>query len=740
MQTRHKHFNLIRRRWLVLLFFLLNSSFLLAEGAIILLGDSLPENYPSGTFIGTLQLDSSSVGISFSFQSREVESVFSISNDSLFSLASFNYEADSILHVGLYAWLGDQVMADDSIIIRIGDLQGKFDRNGIVDEEVAAIFPQVSAGDFVFLEPNVGVTNLFFGGGIQPLSYPAKIWIRADEYDEILLNLDSVTGNSPDERIIISNLEGQVKARKILLQGGKFWRLTGQWSQIEGIGHPDFTGCDSDSSSVNFGYSASRYGWRISNAYTSDEIGLQVYGTATGFEIDHIEICDGGFAGLMMKSEDGTQDMEDVHLHHLYIHDVGGEGMYLGSTNPDPQHQINRLTVEYCALLRTGAEALQAGQLGPGCLIRNNVLWGGMDWMNSFALHQDHGMQIAIRNGGTLVENNIILGSGNAFFNIRMNPHPGLTPNDDSLIFRNNLGWQCRGPLAAYMGQETNFVTPVLWKENYFGDFRYDYDRVYLARPKSDHLIRVASIGIDVTFWDNLNDDINTALYKRWGGNGNFINLGNHQVALPAPEFRGLPNDNFLDWKFYADTVGSAPDFPENETRKGEVIIYQPGEIVGFPVDGQTRYYRCTKPVQGRSPGIQGNEFWELLVWSNGQDSSFIPPDDVRLFSGSFYAQRGMGMDWKAVKTGTLLLNQEAPVEKKLLEISPNPSTGKIRISPPGYQKGLLTVYSSTGQHISELLLQAGETELDLSAQAPGVYLITLLQSNQQYSGLILIR
>lgn len=740
MYAQNKTFNLKKSRWLILLFLLLNSSLLLADGAIILIGDSIPENRPSGTFIGTLQLDSSSVGISFTFQSRVDEAAFFISGDSLFSSTSFNYEADTVFHLAMYAWLGNLVLAENSVAVRIKDLHGKFDRNGIADEEVAAIFPQVAAGDYLFLEPNVGTDNLFYGGGITRISYPAKIWIRADEYDVILINLDSLAGNSPEERIIISNLEGQVKARKVLLEGGKFWRLSGQWSEQQGIGHKSFRGCDSDSSSVNFGYSSGKYGWWISNSYTSDEVGLQVYGTATGFEIDHIEICDGGFAGLMIKSEDGTEDMEDVSLHHLYIHDVGGEGMYLGSTNPDPQHQFNRLTVEYCALLRTGAEALQAGQLGPGCVISNNVLWGGMDWMAPFALHQDHGMQIATRNGGTLVENNIILGSGNGFLNIRMNPHPEQSPNDDSLIFRNNLGWQCRGPLAAFMGEETNFVTPVLWKENYFGDFRYDYDRVYLNRPLSNHLIRVASFGIDVAFQDNLQDDKVRRLFDRWGATGNLINLGNHQVDLPKPEFRGMPIDNFLDWKFYTDTVGNAIDFPEKNTRKGEIATFQPGEVVGLPVDGTTRYYRCLQPVIGQQPGRLGDEFWELMIWEHNGDSSYIPPDDVRCTPESFYYQRGMGVENTPPKTQSILLHEEAAEEVKVLEISPNPSTGRIKISPPGYQEGLLTVYSSTGQHISESFLKVGQTELDLSAQAPGVYLITLLQNNQQYSGRVLIR
>lgn len=724
----------------VWLLFLLNSGLLFASGTITLTGNAISENQPSGTFIGTIFVDQSSEGIHFTIHSPAFRSRFSVIGDSLFSLLPFNYEADSVYHVPIYAWLGNIILAENTVPVHIKNLQGKFDQNGIADADVAAIYPQVQEGDFLFLEPNVGTNNLFFGQGIQQLSYPARIWVRADEYDEILINLDSIEGNSPSERIIISNLEGQVKARKVLIQGGKFWRLTGQASPSEGIGHPAFPGCDSDSSSVDFGGSSGHYGWWISNGYTSDEIGLQIYGKATGFEVDHIEISDGGFAGLMMKSEDGTEDMEDVHLHHLYIHDVGGEGMYIGSTNPDPQHQINHLTVEYCALLRTGAEALQAGQLGPGCIIRNNVLWGGMIWMDPFSLHQDHGMQVAIRNGGTLVENNIIMGAGNAFFNIRMNPHDGIQPNNDSLIFRNNLGWQCRGPLAAYMGQETNSVTPVMWKENYFGDFTYDYDRVYLTRPASDHLIRVASIGVNVTFWDNVNDDSEVILYERWGADGNFIDLGNHQAALPAPAFKGFPDENFLDWKYYANQVGNSIDFPEMNTKKGEFITFQPGEIVGFPDGSQTKYYRCKQVAQNHPPVSGGDEFWELLIWVNGQDTSYIPADDVRLLPESFYAQRGMGLERRSFERGTLLLNQDSPIETKTLKVSPNPSTGRININPPVNQEGLLNIYSSDGQHISGLTLPSGGAELDLGTQAPGIYLITLTQGNERYSTLVLIR
>ena len=692
---------------------------------------TIEENLPKNTFVGVCTLDSitQQPGIFSLDPSWDQNRFFDLRADSLFSGFSFNYEKDSLFQIRLIFTSERGEAFAEILDIRVTDLEGKLDENGFADGELAKRFPFVREGDYLLLEPNVSNEHLFMGVGLPPISYPQKIWIRGDTYGVILLNLDSVQGNSPEERIIISNLDGQIKANKVQLIGGRYWRLTGQYDSELGIGDASYRGCDRDGSSVNFGFSAGKFGWDISNAYTSDEVGVQVYGQATGFEIDHLEISDGGFAGLMMKSENSTEDMEDVDLHHLYIHDVGGEGMYLGSTNPDPQHQINRLRVEFCAVLRTGAEGIQAGQLGPGCIIRNNVVWGGMHWMSPFNIYQDHGMQIAIRNGGSLIENNIILASGNAFFNVQMTPHEQLQPNTDSLIFRNNLGYQCRGPFAAYMAEENNLVTPVLWRGNYFSDFRYEYDRVYLTRPWVEPAIRIASKSISIIFWDNVLDETKSQMFELWnGGDATVVDLGSHQGDLPAPSFRNIAgtHSDFSDWYFYFDEVGEHPDFPEKNTLKGTPIVYQPGDIVGAPLAGDTRYFECLTEISSVSPLTDSTGSWEQLYWIHEGDTTFTPPDDVRLLTGSFFSLKGMGVEENEAGPSPLILSDDAPIDQKI-EVLPNPSQGAIRIFTPEGSGEEVRLFSGTGVLLtSSVINHAGLAEFDLSPYPAGLYLISV--------------
>jgi MYXO-CTERM domain-containing protein len=68
--------------------------------------------------------------------------------------------------------------------------------------------------------------------------------------------------------------------------------------------------------------------------------GLTLVGRSTNYEVDHVEIHDTGFAGVSAKTDplcDGSADQEnfvqrDVELHHMYVHETGGEAFYIGST------------------------------------------------------------------------------------------------------------------------------------------------------------------------------------------------------------------------------------------------------------------------------------------------------------------------------------------------------------------------------------------------------------------------
>jgi hypothetical protein len=87
-------------------------------------------------------------------------------------------------------------------------------------------------------------------------------------------------------------------------------------------------------------------GGTVSNGYgikikTSSTNGLILGPLSTNFEIDHLEVSNVGFAGIMAKTDPTCDDatvrgnftMRDVYFHHNYVHDTGGEGFYIGHTS-----------------------------------------------------------------------------------------------------------------------------------------------------------------------------------------------------------------------------------------------------------------------------------------------------------------------------------------------------------------------------------------------------------------------
>lgn len=95
------------------------------------------------------------------------------------------------------------------------------------------------------------------------------------------------------------------------------------------------------SNSSNFRFTGkspgNQYGIKLSESKTN---GLVLGEFATDFQIDHIEISDTGFAGIMAKTDPscdafthrGNFTMRNVVIEHNYVHDTAGEGFYIGHT------------------------------------------------------------------------------------------------------------------------------------------------------------------------------------------------------------------------------------------------------------------------------------------------------------------------------------------------------------------------------------------------------------------------
>jgi len=197
-------------------------------------------------------------------------------------------------------------------------------------------------------------------------------------------------------------------------------------------------------------------------------------------EIDHIEVDASNFAAIMCKVDPSSSDckagdrrydgfvMEGISIHHNHLHDVVGEGIYLGNSfyrgdsthycgnnancNFAPcggvqyPHEVRDIHVYENLIEATGWDGIQIGSAVTGCLVEQNVV---RDWGTQEQSSQNHGIQVGDgssctvrRNllvsggvgmqiagiGGSLVHDNVIV--GHKGFGIYVNPRPTPLPTD----------------------------------------------------------------------------------------------------------------------------------------------------------------------------------------------------------------------------------------------------------------------------------------------------------------------
>ena len=145
---------------------------------------------------------------------------------------------------------------------------------------------------------------------------------------------------------------------------------------------------------------AEEYGIHISKT-PQGASGISVGDLSTNVEVDHIEISDTGFAGIIAKTDPVCNNpatwrrngfvMKNVRLHHNYIHDTEGEGIYAGWTggfrDGDSRltcgtsgkvyaHPLEGLKIYNNRLEDIGWDGIQVNQVPKGAEILDNYIFG----------------------------------------------------------------------------------------------------------------------------------------------------------------------------------------------------------------------------------------------------------------------------------------------------------------------------------------------------------------------------
>ena len=473
-------------------------------------------------------------------------------------------------------------------------------------------------------------------------SYPGVDWANLDRLyipagHYKFIRIGNLPDRSPSDPLIISNTGGQVRVGALghyylfILGGGSGWILTGRYDPVSQTGHVDYQGHADE----RYADSAGQYGIYINDEYTREIAGLAVGGGATQYELEFIEIARTGFTGISLKTDnDGDALMEDVHVHDLYIHDTGGEGMYIGSTQAQPQHKFRDLHIYNNRVLRTALETIQIGQMGDGVEVHHNIFGpGAIGWRSAFQQYQDKNLQIYYREGVVDIHHNVFIGATDSLIYLRGSDLVGDNHAAGDGVHIHNNYFAHTGWLGGYIFTETPQAAHRI-ENNYFRGYRFIRDEVYDWVVEATHFFRLNQSGGDLPILFNNNQfelpnhlKFVSVLSDSDGNSttGNVSGSGNVRGSVTAIAFVdfGVPADfDYSRIEYWTETATVVPSDPPVSYVEDDIVIYA-------GISYRCQVVTCTS---GLVPPDNPSAWLALPPF----------PDDVRLVAGSPY--EGIGL------------------------------------------------------------------------------------------------
>jgi hypothetical protein len=646
---------------------------------IILTGNTINENYPAGTYIGTLS-GSNSYRIDHEYYDGWF---FDVKGDSLISRMSFNYDAflnsrlsNTHPKVQVLSAAGNKAVFDITII----PASGKYDQDGYADQDLVNFYKALGdsslmVGDYVIFNWSNKTGKVY---GVAPnLSYPNQIKVISGYYTSLGFDLDNAVGNNTKQPVIITNWLGQVEVKEgIGLNKCNTCRLTGEYDAKKRTGHYMFD------VSIHEPWKYRRYGiFRdIREAGTKSAITVRG-GGMTKIEIDHLELMGGGYDAINFKDDNvGGGIVDSCRVHDLYCHDIKGEGLYMGNTKEisthGPQQHFKNVIVQNNLFIRCGNEGYQFQRGIGNNVYRNNVIWSGMNWLMPFQNNQNGNQQMAWANGGHLHRDEIFMGAAKSAMIVKPRANEVPSYSADTNYILNSLYYSFHGNGGRYLnggGTDASF-SPLKIDSLYVGRTGNNFEiinRNYDPTKKANVIFIEnwkSPITIGSLFYDNTVEN---------NGNQNQLVTNPVQQVIPEPQFEnafgvndlkpGMPTaslrpDSIHRWHRWTDCIWC--NTSNNQYlytigfNVGSPMMFEVGDVVRdfTPIPSRwdqgaspIRLYYCIQPhnSQNVDPGVSPGweNYWVLLEWikPNGEPT-FYPPDDWDLAPGSYYEQRGMGL------------------------------------------------------------------------------------------------
>lgn len=542
----------------------------------------------------------------------------------------------------------------------------------------AAAWPgSVNVGDYLIVKANNdGNTSVYANqnNGMKiELEVGERILIHANVYRRIFIDGQYCQGTAAVPTVV-TNFGGQVRwgdnpnangARTFELSGFKHVHLTGKYDAAAKTGDPGFRGHNGGANFATGDY-YEKYGFWGNQRWSGErQVNPEEANTVriSGFDtckVDYVAAWGGGFAGFNIKTDRSTAAAQAlarnvvVDVQDCFTGFQSGEGFYISTTQGTVGQDYTKLTFRNNILMFTGAEAIQTDLLLGGSVIENNVVVGsGTFFRAPFKSGRDQeGLhQLSFMEGGITVRKNVLLGGANNPQGVRWKTADAgrLNPYNTSpvLLENNHVGYTRSNISYIWEGDGTN---PYTFQNNVYGPMAYPIGNdAYIDTP-ADEPPAALHIAASVTPMNILN---NRFSHDRWAIGrklGPLTATGNVYATPPLVKFKDL------GFPIGTDIRRITPWVPvyKNCDKTGQFVPYQAGDVVftyDGTVNGGTRFYECiathttasTTATPGSTPGL-----WApIATWG----SRPMPPLDVRFMANSYHNYRGMGLTYNEANT-----------------------------------------------------------------------------------------
>lgn len=252
---------------------------------------------------------------------------------------------------------------------------------------------------------------------------------------------------------------------------------------------------------------------------------VEAVNNATDLEVDHLEATDSSEAAVKIKGD--GKGVARQYVHHLYVHDIGKEGLYMGEAGNDQSLDIVRgLEVSYNLVERSGWDAINVKHTANDVQVHGNIIrdsgllgvtnqdqglsvgaGGSGDYYNNLIVNAfGPGLNIRTLPAGSKVYNNVVADSGGAgiyyqdgnntqFFNNTLvnNRQGGIigTPRAQGTAFDNVIVGSPVAINSPGVADDNNFVgtvADVKFVDAAAGDYRLQSDSPLIDQGRSSGL------------------------------------------------------------------------------------------------------------------------------------------------------------------------------------------------------------------------------------------------------------